>query len=578
MPPRKAAAAAAAATPATSKPPPRARKAPQKPAEDENKVSDAVESSASEGEEEKDDIESVVEEEDTRRGRQKKGTATTAPPAKGKPTTRTRSKPPPKGKHTTPENEEDSVAEENTPRRSKRDASRARPAKEMFRPPSPPVVSRKRNPAPSAKNRNARKPLEKPSVEREIKETQFDPVVISEDELAGEGDSKINGKKRALSGSTLPPAKRNTNARNHRQQSEEVAEEDGNAVARIVDNTRSPSPPAARSTAVVPAPITTISPSDSAIQRQVEKLQQKITELSALRLTDPEKALEEYKTVMEARLKAAEKLNVALQETSKSTKKVHEDAATLRKQLASKDVQIGKDATTIAALEKQCKELTAEVTSLTAKLATARAAPPPQQHILGSAMKPKHPGSVASAINAINGITSSSSSSITAAWTQKAKEELYSDLSGVSILDVKETKDDPQAQARIYTCLLTGLNGSLHFKLTTPLAFGSGEDMITFTPMLDLATGRDTKVWELLPEYMREEIGFSRTHTTRFFLRVLDVMMTPPDKRLGKATLKAKEGEEEEEDEEEEEEEEEGDGETSEEEGDEEEEGEGSEA
>ena len=51
------------------------------------------------------------------------------------------------------------------------------------------------------------------------------------------------------------------------------------------------------------------------------------------------------------------------------------------------------------------------------------------------------------------------------------------------------------------------------------------EDYI-FTPVLDEA--RDAFVISLLPDYLRNEISFSREHAARFYLKINDVLQRVP--------------------------------------------------
>ena len=110
-----------------------------------------------------------------------------------------------------------------------------------------------------------------------------------------------------------------------------------------------------------------------------------------------------------------------------------------------------------------------------------------------------------------------------------AKEDLYGDLTGLTVLGVKVFPDNPGI--RVYDCIQTGKNGTLHFHLTTPVQATDEEDEFTFTPLLDHE--RDRVIISLLPDYLTEEITFSRLNATRFYLKLLGVIMKPDATGVG---------------------------------------------
>ena len=121
------------------------------------------------------------------------------------------------------------------------------------------------------------------------------------------------------------------------------------------------------------------------------------------------------------------------------------------------------------------------------------------------------------------------------------KEDLYSDFTGLIIRNIERHRNPDEDAVDVYDCLQTGRNGTLHFHLAVPAldaaqttgggANGQGkprmstfeEQEFTYTPKLD--EGRDKALIELLPEYMQEEITFSRGNAGRFYARVVGVLM-----------------------------------------------------
>lgn len=214
---------------------------------------------------------------------------------------------------------------------------------------------------------------------------------------------------------------------------------------------------------------------------------------------------------------ASEKLNNALQEALNASTKIATENKALKKQLAAKGAEIDDFTKEVSALQKEIYTSQNDIQSLTAKLAVARqaatsSAPP----VPGSAIK-SHPN--ARELPHVNGHHSTTSSSLP--WEAVAKEELYGDLTALTVLGVKVFPDQPNL--RVYDCIQTGKNGTLHFKLTTPVMMVDDEDEITFTPHLD--PQRDAKILSLLPEYLTEEITFARGNATRFYLKLLGVVL-----------------------------------------------------
>jgi hypothetical protein len=128
---------------------------------------------------------------------------------------------------------------------------------------------------------------------------------------------------------------------------------------------------------------------------------------------------------------------------------------------------------------------------------------------------------------------------------EKLKEDLYSDLTGLIIRNVKRLDDED-----VYDCIQTGRNGckfspvplltsvvltslaALHFHLsishlpptsTTPGGPGGYDDMeFAYTPLLDEKNDKD--LLEILPDYLMEEICFPRSSAARFYAKLGDCM------------------------------------------------------
>jgi len=145
------------------------------------------------------------------------------------------------------------------------------------------------------------------------------------------------------------------------------------------------------------------------------------------------------------------------------------------------------------------------------------------------------------------------------------KEELYRDLTGLLIMDVKRREAD-EGEEDVFDCIQTGRNGcecfplsslhsfphspfaihahnrdanddiALHFHLSisvpgskNPGAKTPGPDTTTFDetefqyePRLN--DQRDKDLLDILPDYLTEEICFPRSNAARFYARVVDCL------------------------------------------------------
>lgn len=179
-----------------------------------------------------------------------------------------------------------------------------------------------------------------------------------------------------------------------------------------------------------------------------------------------------------------------------------------------------------------------EAKALKTKLAAARNTAASLENaaikVPGSAIK----GGAANRANA-----AANAEAVQAAQFAQLKEDLYSDLTGLIIRDVKRREAD-----NLYDCIQTGINGSkctelrvhstpfgqdcctnrqpaLHFKLAVPLdeaaaSFETAE--FQYIPLLD--ANRDRELVDILPEYLTVDITFARQQASKFYTRVIDAL------------------------------------------------------
>lgn len=234
----------------------------------------------------------------------------------------------------------------------------------------------------------------------------------------------------------------------------------------------------------------------------------------------------------------------SLKEELGAQKALGQQSRTLQKQLNERDAEI-------AQLRAQAEEASSQVTSaqteakaLKTKLAAARNTAASLENaaikVPGSAMK----GGGANRANA-----AANAEAAQAAQFAQLKEDLYSDLTGLIIRDVKRREAD-----NLYDCIQTGINGSkcykpdsnptssphgrvllqgiiinrplaLHFKLAVPLdevatSFENAE--FQYIPLLD--ENRDRELVDILPEYLTVDITFVRQQASKFYTRVIDAL------------------------------------------------------
>lgn len=100
-----------------------------------------------------------------------------------------------------------------------------------------------------------------------------------------------------------------------------------------------------------------------------------------------------------------------------------------------------------------------------------------------------------------------------AAAIGQLKEEIYQDLTGLVISRVSRTADETEL-----SCIQTGRNGTLHYKLLWPR---DREEQIVYTPMLDDASDDvDSGLRHVLPDYLAEQIMFKQDQAALFAYRL----------------------------------------------------------
>ncbi|KAG5518845.1 hypothetical protein PMAC_002376 [Pneumocystis sp. 'macacae'] len=105
-------------------------------------------------------------------------------------------------------------------------------------------------------------------------------------------------------------------------------------------------------------------------------------------------------------------------------------------------------------------------------------------------------------------------SSHSSASIVQLKEDLYSDLTGLLIRDVKS-----DSKKTVFDCLQTGRNGTLHFKLSLFIDPScQSQERFSYTPLFD--EERDAPLLNYLPDYLTGEIIFEKDQAAMFNWRL----------------------------------------------------------
>lgn len=223
----------------------------------------------------------------------------------------------------------------------------------------------------------------------------------------------------------------------------------------------------------------------------------------------------------------ANDLIASLKKELSTQKALATESRTLRQQLITTNASLDTALAQVTTLTSSLSASQSENKVLAAKLAAARSASSTIEgihHPQGAGTRT--PGSTLKApIKGGPSLQAGRAEAAQAAQTAQLKEDLYSDLTGLILRSV--THSSTPSPCTIYDCIQTGRNGTLHFKLSiatdTAVTNTSYEETeFQYTPCLD--GSRDRDLLELLPDYLGEEITFSRANAGKFYGRVVEVL------------------------------------------------------
>ncbi|MCJ1308239.1 hypothetical protein MMC25_001892 [Agyrium rufum] len=260
--------------------------------------------------------------------------------------------------------------------------------------------------------------------------------------------------------------------------------------------------------------------------RKYESLDLKYRNLREVGIKEAETNFEKLRKASEERSKVSNDLISSLRAELASQKAINAELSSVRTQLNTSNTSLQTSQSQISQLNALLSTAQNENKTLMAKLAASRAQPAanePATSAIG-----RTPGSAVKGKSA-RPLTGNAAEAAAQAHIAGLKEDLYADLTGLIVRGV-----DKGEEADTYDCLQTGRNGTLHFHLAipTPAAVArrqsSYEDTeFTYTPRLD--ANRDRELLEMMPDYLTEEITFSRINASRFYGRVVDVLTRKQD-------------------------------------------------
>ncbi|KAL1856815.1 hypothetical protein Plec18170_003788 [Paecilomyces lecythidis] len=254
----------------------------------------------------------------------------------------------------------------------------------------------------------------------------------------------------------------------------------------------------------------------SDMTKRYESLESRFRTLREIGIVEANENMEKLKKQCETTTEASSKLVASLKEELAAQKALSQQTRTIQKKLKDREVQVGD-------LESRVDELTSELSSAQNEIKTLQTKLTAARNTVANveSITSKAPGSAVKNTPANRTMMAANAEAVQAAQIAQLKEDLYSDLTGLIIRDVKKRETDD-----MYDCIQTGANGTLHFKLVvahepeskTTSSLESAE--FHYMPLLD--ENRDRDLVEILPDYLTVDITFSRQQAAKFYTRVMD--------------------------------------------------------
>ncbi|KAJ5201766.1 Monopolin complex subunit Csm1/Pcs1 [Penicillium cinerascens] len=248
------------------------------------------------------------------------------------------------------------------------------------------------------------------------------------------------------------------------------------------------------------------------LTKKHDGLETKYRNLREIGIVEANTNMEKLRKQCESITIASNELVASLRSELEAQRALGQQSRGFQKQLKDRDAEMARLKAEADEARAQLSATQSEVKALQTKLAAARNTAASLESIA------KVPGS------AIKGGANRATAAVTAEAAQAAqlaalKEELYTDLTGLIIRDVKNRETDD-----LYDCIQTGVNGTLHFKLAIPKVSSAEYESAEFQylPLLDANHDRD--LVNILPKFLTWDITFSRGQASKFYTRVIDAL------------------------------------------------------
>ncbi|KAL4918657.1 chromosome segregation protein Csm1/Pcs1-domain-containing protein [Aspergillus aurantiobrunneus] len=250
------------------------------------------------------------------------------------------------------------------------------------------------------------------------------------------------------------------------------------------------------------------------LTKKYDTLENRYRNLKEIGIVEANANMEKLKKQCESMTEASNNLVNSLKAELEAQRVLGQKSRSLQKELHERDAEVVKLTSEAVQSATQLSAAQSEVKALQTKLAAARntAATLEQAAV-------KAPGSAIKGGSANRATAAANAEATQAAQFAQLKEELYSDLTGLIIRDVKKRDEDS-----LYDCIQTGVNGTLHFKLVVPHVSSTNFETAEFQyiPLLD--ENRDRELVDVLPEYLTVDITFVRQQASKFYTRVIDAL------------------------------------------------------
>ena len=249
------------------------------------------------------------------------------------------------------------------------------------------------------------------------------------------------------------------------------------------------------------------------LTKKCDTLENRYRNLKEIGIVEANANMDKLRKQCESMTNASNNLIASLKAELEAQKVLGQQSRSLQRQLKERETEVARLTTQAEEATGQLSSAQTEVKALQTKLAAARSTAASLENAAA-----KVPGSaIKNGGNRANAAITAEAAH--AAQFAQLKEDLYTDLTGLIIRDVKKRPAD-----NLYDCIQTGSNGTLHFKLVVPHVSSANFESAEFQyiPLLD--ENRDRALVDVLPEYLTVDITFVRQQASKFYTRVIDAL------------------------------------------------------